>query len=741
MTWLAKMSLSISILMLVVRGAAAPVTWQCGTLSLTVGDDGKVTSIIDRVAGRERVKTSIPAYQRHFCLVVSGGVLQTPTSYSFSNGQLVYTFGSLSPAPVVTLSIVPATNYLTVRVLAVANPQLIDELRFVNLETRGSIDEVVDRFVRYNDDGEDRYLSAHPLDPWTQVAVGPAGAGGYLWGQAIPNLPYSPPVTMVGRKVGLMACPTSEPDLFTLINRMELDHNVPIGVAARDHPALRRSCFLWDQFEYSERQLAIQYTLRAGVGRVLLAERMWQDARRPDQPAPVWASSAELRGWVNQCKSNGIAVGAHVLPSQCVKNSRTYVLGGAHTGLRRDLSTTLAAALSADQTDGLIQTVTAPIGWPLAGGNRDVVIDSEIIQYSGLKTGSAPFGLLGPFIRAKNQSGPGGLGPRAHAAAAAVGHLVATDSDATYQWGLAAGGVAENCAATARLADAVIFDFIYTDAIERSEPPLRYSMGAVQHALYQALTIKPRWMESSLETASFSWSMVAVGGQTDYEWGVPYRGQVDQNVSLVNGRFDPFSRPQLGWGLVGSTANVTDFVTPDEFEYLLARSLAWNCPLVLIARTDRFLRWPHRDANLDLMNQYEQRRLAGYFPPDVVEQARAQRDFMLFRDQAGGFHFEPVARLPIASGSSAVRGFMTTAAVSGRRFVTLWSVQETPLNLRLDGVSVDDLLASDVLGAPVVLSTTPDGGVLIPVQSRVYIELGPGPDPTRLFGLATVEPR
>ena len=77
-----------------------------------------------------------------------------------------------------------------------------------------------------------------------------------------------------------------------------------IFLAARRDPALARSGFLWAQFNYADRDLVLQYTRDAGMGRMLLEDVTWHSQLYGHQPGPNW-SAPLLHDWVAQCRAAG----------------------------------------------------------------------------------------------------------------------------------------------------------------------------------------------------------------------------------------------------------------------------------------------------------------------------------------------------------------------------------------------------------------------------------------------------
>ncbi|MFO0838849.1 MAG: hypothetical protein U1D55_10005 [Phycisphaerae bacterium] len=707
-------------------------------LSFQLSADGRVWSLVDSVSGVQRI-TALPQYRKFLCVVVNAGVQIDPTSFSRSGNQIAYTFGTLNPSPVVTLGITQRTDYLVISIDNVANAQSIEELRFVNLFTSASVDGSMYRFLRYNDASGPRDLVISPLDPYTRTAVGPGSAGHYLWAMAYPSLASPTPISFVGRKVALLACGADDGSIKAALGQVESDQGVPLGFAARNHPATRRSTLFWMDFRDYQHAEVIQYSLAAGVGKIMLHPLMWGDQRHRYAPPAGWGSAAGLRAWVNQAHAAGLLVGAHTMPSIIPMDSTDYVLAGVDPRIRRDLTITLAVDLSASQSAGIIQTTVPPTGWPTASGQRILAIDQEIIEYTGLSL-SPPYGFVGPFVRARNQSGAGGLGPQSHTGGATIGRLRVTDQYAYYQWDIASGGIEQWTRDIAAAVDAAGFDYVYVDHVEDIEDPPWYTAGYLQWTMYSALTNKPLWMESSGSTGNYSLPMIGVAGQIDYRWANGFRAEVNRNLGNTTSIWFRFDTRQLGWAQPANS--MTEHTSPDDFEYLLAKSAAYDMPVVVQVWLDRVISWPNRDANLELMKRYEQVRLAGSIP--IAQRQAAQRldqDFMLFHDAGGAYQLEQTTRLPIASWSPDARGFISMRAINGQRYATIWPVaQAGGLEIVLDGLAPGDIAVENTSGAAVQVTDLGNGLLRVPLLERIYLRLIRVPDPMRLFSNATVRP-
>ncbi len=698
-------------------------------LALGLDNNGRVASLIDLVTGVERIQT-VAAYHLSLCEATSAGVRHTPTAMTRSGSLISYTFGGLTPAPRVDLAIVNRGDYLLIWIVGLADADALDEIRFVNLDTGGSIGGGAFRFLEYPDAGGPRMIGLCGLDVFTRTQVGPGAAGSYLWATAYRDLPWVTPVSMVGRGAALFACAADDASVLSVVARIEQDASIPLGVAARQQSVLNRSGVFWVQVPYQHRQQVLQYTLDAGAGKLLMLAWAWANPRTRYLPPTAWGGWTALNDWVEQCRTAGLVVGAHFYPSIIPNDAVDYIRGGCHPNIRRDHRATLAVDLPASQTDGLIQTVEPPTGWPLAPKNQ-IVIGQEIIGYTGISV-TPPYGLTGPFTRAFRQTGPGGLGAQSHAAGAAVEHLAGVDEGGYYQWDLASGGVLHWMQDITTALDAIGFDYIYIDNLEDCEQPEWFTHGMLTYLSYLMPARKPLWLEASDTSGSFSWPLVAMSGQMDYWYPRGFRVEVERNLARFSRPESRYDVKQLGWPRPSHSA--AEHVTPDEFEYLVSRGLAFDAPVVIEVWWDWMQLWPNRDANLYLMKTYENLRLSQYFQDAALQPARTPyQDVMLFRDGQGHYRLTKVQHAPVADNTPALRAFVSSVPIDGEWLVSVWApALNDPRDLFLIGAQASDITAEDYRGNPLPL-TNFAGSVHVPIQSRSYLRLRNVSDPFALL--------
>lgn len=713
-----------------------PASFDSDNLGITIDETGKVSALTDKAVGISRV-TPLPAFQSSLCVITVGGVEQKPTKFQTDGKHLVFTFETVSPVPVVELSVEVVSRHIVIRVEQVENSSKIESLRFVSLSTQDAFDALTSRFVAYHSPAGDRYLAICPLDIFTQTAI---GSSGFLFATALPSLTYPTPIGFEGRAVALFTCGTDAASVFDLVGEVETAHGLPNGIASKQRPELRRSCFFWMDLPPSETADVLQLTQDAGMGRILMLYETYTDVNQGWALLPAWGDGSSLRAFLGQCRTAGITVGAHTPVGVCPKKSSIYVGPGADSRLLRDRRATLAAAVSAGQTDGLIATRQPVDDWPLGDGQRDLVIDSEIIEYTALKTDGPPFGFVGPFVRAKNQSGPGQPGPASHSSGKPVEHLAQESGDFAYLWDPGpAAGIFQGADDIAAVYNSIGFDSIYCDELE-PYPPGGYGIDLLISTLYDRIDTanKPRFIEASGDTGSLSWDYLGVDGQIDYSniETAGFKSEVERNLlQHANQRSTAYLTPQqFGWAEIANPSSPY-LVSPDDLEYLCARSLAYDRPIVFQVWYSTLRTWANSSANLNLVQRYETVRLAGGIPEaDRAAGRVAGKDCMLF-NVSGTEVFRPVTELSLPLAPE-LRGFITDDPIDGARYATIWAVDGQPAALVLPGVIASQFEARDHRNQ---ILSTPDSiaGARVDISGRIYLKLTSIASPETIFSAAS----
>ncbi len=269
-----------------------------------------------------------------------------------------------------------------------------------------------------------------------------------------------------------------------------------------------------------------------------------------------------------------------------------------------------------------------------------VQIDDELITYGGISK-EPPYAFTGC------QRGAHGTKATSHAAGAKVHHLkecfglFTPDGDSTM--------FEEVAERTAEVYNQCGFDMIYLDALDGTDilgrwpNSYKYYANKFVHSLCRSLK-RPAIMEMSTFNHDLWFARSRIGA-----WDAPSKGYkrfIDQHF-LDNKSSQQFFLPaNLGWWCVFDWSPKDRMRTfSDDLEYIMCKAIAGDQSLSWLMGFDpeTFEKSYNAQRLGALVKQYEELRLANYFPPSLREKLGApDSDFTLEKTAGGQWRFRPV---------------------------------------------------------------------------------------------------
>ena len=696
--------------------AGKTATLEARGMRLSISPDANVRRIIDTIAQEDHLGRPVP-----FCMVVVEGKKHPARRMTPTDEGLRFSFGDCGASA--TLRVEQWPDFLVLTVVRVEGGP--SELRFVNLCTRGADGIFAGRILCFGE----WHLGLIPgaaevrLDGW-------AADGGRLLVTAYAELP-SPRADygIVGQRAAIFACGSK--DLSTTIGKIEDALGICGGMAGKTNEANRRSyLMLYRGVTHDCADRVVRCAQEGGFGSIVLTRGMWADYTNhwtvPPQRFPRGAS--QLREFIDRIHDAGMIAGAQVFTTVVPKRG-CYTPPAADGRLYQDAAITLAADINA--TEQRILTDEPPHDWPVLPGTRDVLLDDEIFTYTQLAA-SPSHGFIGC------RRGQYGTRASRHQAGARMGHL---STEMTRQRFLIDSRtplqdeVAEDIARAYQTAG---FDWVYFDGAGCAPPPQWYTVALGELALLQRLRSPPLVVEAAVDVPS-TWHFMTRTGQRDYfQWSMDPKEEVDDAVA----RSVPRARQALMAANIGwYQLRYPDgrYATIDDIEYLYTKALAADAAVSIRAAVDTLDTIPHRGPLLAIMNQLEELRLSGYFPPKVKAQVRQPHtDFMLVQDSAGRYHLPRAREIPFVGGDSKqVRAFITDP-VDGISTVSLWNVGPSVL-LEL-AAPAEAMEVADYQGNAIDVEELPGTRIRIPVRTRLYAQITGMWQPGLTFRRARVTP-
>ena len=641
-----------------VRRAGDRIVLETDHAVYAVGTDGMNKAFTDRRTGGDRLdREPVP-----FMFVEKEGHWSPSTAVQWVGGFLQVSFADTGVRAKVHVR--AFADYLTLELTAV-NDQAISEIHLVRVPL--NMAQTIGSSLAYCRD--DLFAAAViPLNIETHCYVAPlqraapdqprpalayGGARGHIGPQGGEH-----PVLIAhadrrlrldGAKVALLGCPTEK--LLDIIERIEIENGLPHptidGVWARRSPAQMKSLLYTDISERTADEV-IAYAQAGGFTTIHINRPVWCASNgsylinRQNFPS----GAAGLKAVSRKIHAAGLKFGMHNWEMVIHKHDPLVRPVPAQGFLMYpDRRRVLAADIGPDDT--FIPTTTNPNGL-LSGGDkavhygRDLRIGDEIIIYGDLQR-SEPFGFTG-CIR-------GALGTKRsrHTGGAAI------DNFAEFYWSYYKPDLQSELfdrimRAEAALLDEFEVDYYYPDGSGENTnqyPPVLpdwYVRGLAAVKRFHYTTREVRFAHGV--PSNFSWHIFTQGNHSDSV----QVGVIEHfNRSLAESARSRADLQSFDLGWLGYfTHNVTGPATrPREMAYAWCKALAHEAPISLSTDKARLDGNGRTGEILAMIRDWEQLKIAGYFPDQIREQLKQpNREFALEQVARGKWQLRPVTYAP-----------------------------------------------------------------------------------------------
>ena len=191
------------------------------------------------------------------------------------------------------------------------------------------------------------------------------------------------------------------------------------------------------------------------------------------------------------------------------------------------------------------------------------------------------------------------------------------------------------------------FDMIYFDGLDGVEVngPFFYYVGKMARETTRRFNREVMVQGSNL--AHINWHDFFRLYTIDFSLLNP-KGWVDHHCAerLPNAR-NNLMPAELGWFGLFLDTPASESTTPDEVEYVLAKTIGWDVPWSLETYTATLQKHGRTAEILAMSRIYEDLRLRRYFPEAIKEQLRtAGQDFKLLKSPSGGWAMHPISYGP-----------------------------------------------------------------------------------------------
>jgi hypothetical protein len=638
------------------RAAPAKIVLNNGAIEYALSAEGKNLSLLAKGLGKEYLAG--PGQQAVVALK-QGGTSYSPTTCRYSEGKLpgegtlVAEFAGARAT--VTVRVRSGKRYLCFEILSVDGPA-VEEVSLLNLVLKTDQANAMSGVAA--DAGFAFALRALNLQAMGTVGGKPA------WLSATASRRHG----LAGAKVGLAAGPAGEirQALKEMLEAEGATRSPLGGPWALDAPRNRGSYVFAD---VSEKNVDDWIALARLAGIQQIHFIGWEQTLGHYSPRKdAFPHGLDgLKAAVDKIHAAGLKAGMHTLTG-AILPSDPWASPIPDPRLAKDASFTLAAPTDGKST--ALQTAEKPGDldaiWAYSSRGNVLQLGDELIQYDAIAR-TPPYGFTGCH------RGAFGTKVLPHGRGTPVHHLFVRyetfqpDEDSTLVDDLAAAiaGVFNTCG----------FDMIYQDGSEGMAGGW-YGMARMREAIFKK--IRREVLVEASAWGHYEWAFHSRFGAWDYpNWGLKRfvdahcRANEDFRAALLPG--------QLGWWVIFGPERDHPAETPDEFEYLCCKALAYDAPTsfegVSLGGQAANAR---QNEYLAMLGRYERLRLAGHCPAALRETLKTgQADFHLVQAADGSADFIPIDYLAhkvtgLADGSDSWR--------VGNRYAA------QPLKLRIDAL-------------------------------------------------------
>ncbi len=643
-----------------VRAQGDRIILQTDHVVYAVGTDGLNKAFRDRQTRQDHQAATGPV---PFMAVEKDGQWIGSTAVKWARGFLHVTFADTGIRAKVHVR--AFANYLTLELTAL-NDHTISEIHLVRVplditQTIGSglthcrDDNYAAALIPLNIETHSYAVSLEPAVPGEPIPgmvfkgarahVGPRGG----------DLPVliahaDRRIRLDGAKVAVIGCPTES--LLDIIEQVEIDNGLPHptidGVWARRSPDMMKS-ILYTKVSEDTADEMIAYAKAGGFTYVHINRPHWcasngsfliNKKNFPNGEAGLLAVSRKVH-------AAGLKFGLHNWEMVVHKRDPLVTPVPAQGFLMYPERQRILAA-DIGPGDSFIPTTTSPRGLLEKGDKsgyhgRDLRIGDEIIIYGDLQIGE-PYGFT------NCQRGAHGTVTAAHAAGTKI------ENFAEFYWShylpdIKADLFDRVIRAEAALLDRVEADYFYPDGSGQNTNPYPtqwlpnwYTRGLSAVKRFHYTRREVRFSHGPVSNAA--WHVLTQGNHSDcVQTGViQHFNRCLSEIHHSEKNFVPFD---LGW-FGYFTHNATGLATrPREMAYAWCKALAYAAPISLATDKARLDGNGRTQEIFAMIRNWEQLKIAGYFPQRIREQLKEpNRDFALEQTAKGKWQIHPVTYAP-----------------------------------------------------------------------------------------------
>ena len=274
----------------------------------------------------------------------------------------------------------------------------------------------------------------------------------------------------------------------------------------------------------------------------------------------------------------------------------------------------------------------------------------------------------------------------------------------------------------ADIIDAVGFKFLYYDGAEDVPPPYWYNVSKAQLDVYNEIKTKQLFAEGA-QKSHFSWHLLTRGNAfDDFPPEVFKEGIKRYPLAEAELISNDFSSIDFGWIHPIPPDSQTIGLQPDMLEYAESKAIAWNSVISLVAKLKQLEESPRIDDNLEVIRRWEKAKEDDFFSDDIRKKMRdPNKEFSLLINEKGDFELVEYEQIEMPEKKRNVRAFVFKR--SNIVWVVYWHISEEGM-LKLETGKADVHLF-DEIGKEVETSGN-KSHITVPIGKIKYLKFNAG---------------
>ncbi len=525
--------------------------------------------------------------------------------------------------------------------------------------------------VMWDDKSAVNVLGTHPF---ARIDAAKEKGGKIMYGESLAEIQL--------KEVGAAIIACEKDCLMDCIETVEKDFNLPSGVRSRRDKKNLNSSLLWttdlcrDNLEEHIRiakmggftKMLMYYSccFKYGWGYEHCGEYIYHEDTYPN-------GIEDLKYIVKHLKEEGITPGMHFLHTHIGRKTK-YVTPVADHRLNLKRYLYLSKPLGKD--DDIIYVEQNPTGSPMHNNAHNNT--TRILKFGGELISYESYSTEYPYCFKGCKRGHLGTNVTEHPLGEIGGILDVSEYIATSFYIDQTTSLQDEVADQIAEAMNVGFEFIYYDGSEGTNAPYEIYVPYAQYRVYKKLDKEPLFCEGAAKS-HFSWHMISGGNAFDtfemHEFKEMLIKHPFREAPMMQKNF---TRLNFGWW------GFRDETRPDIYEFGTSKAAAWDCPITLTYKAERYATNPRVPDILEVIRRWEDVRAKDWLTDEHKEKLRDENtEFTLLINEKGEYELVPYYQIEMADDSVTAFSFER----SGRSYVTFWNNKgegELELNLNLD---------------------------------------------------------